>query len=205
MWPHTCVGCGQLGSRVCTTCAPSELEDVDGAIPGIAQGWAVQDYASPLGIVIRQVKYRPDRRLGVALAERTAAACAFYLDPSDIDAVIAVPSTAWTRFRRGFALASLMSHRIGLVLDRPDLDALAVRGRRRQAGLSRRERAQNLNGRVIARRQVPPHVLLVDDVITTGATAEACAMTLLQEGATRVWIVAACLATTNLQTAVQIQ
>ena len=198
-----CAGCEGPGGPVCVMCAPVELEDAPLTLEGVDHTWFVQPYQSPLGSVIRQVKYRPSRRLGVALSRRLANAARFHLDPHEIDAVVPVPSTAWTRVKRGFALAALLAHHIGRAIDRPALNVLKTTGGARQAGLDRRQRANNLRGRVTARLAVPRRVLLVDDVITTGATATTCANTLLQEGGARVWVLAACLAEENLQTAVQ--
>ncbi|MFT6145820.1 MAG: putative amidophosphoribosyltransferase [Myxococcota bacterium] len=204
-WPHTCVGCEALGHRVCATCAPDELHDVTTKIDGVAHIWHMSKYLGPLGTVVRQIKYRPDRHLGKRLAARMATACRGHLCPNDIDAVVPVPSTPWTRVRRGFELATLLASDIAHALDRPHIRALSVRGAQHQAGLNRVQRRKNLAGRVTGRRQVPPHVLLVDDVFTTGATAEACALALLQEGASRVWMVTACLADTNSQTVLKIR
>lgn len=204
-WPHTCVGCESTGHRVCPDCAPDELHDIKAPAEGVAHAWHMAEYAGPLGTIVRQIKYRPDRHLGKRLARRVASACRGHLSPADVDAVVAVPSTPWTRFRRGFELATLLADDVARALDRPSIRALSVRGAQHQAGLNRMQRRRNLAGRVTGRRQVPAHVLLVDDVFTTGATAEACAVALLQEGARRVWMVTACLAETKLQTSLQIR
>jgi predicted amidophosphoribosyltransferase len=56
-----------------------------------------------------------------------------------------------------------------------------------QKGLSREERKRNLLGKIISVKEVPPQVLLFDDVITTGSTLNACAGALKNAGAEKVY------------------
>lgn len=194
LWPERCVGCeGPLGP-LCAACAPAELFEHDALPEGVAALWHMDVYGSGLGAVIRRAKYRPDRRLAHQLATALGEAVYQHVDPALVDVVVPVPSTAWTRFRRGFALASLLAHVAATRLERPYDEALRLGLGRRQAGLSAGRRRDNLRGRVGARHPVPPRVLLVDDVVTTGATAQACAQELLRHGASEVRVVAVCLA-----------
>jgi ComF family protein len=112
-------------------------------------------------------------------------------EPS-LDAVTAVPMHWWRQWRRGFNQAELLgaevSRRTGIPLER-----LLRRHRSRppQSGLTNAARRRNAEGvfRVMDRRPVEgKHVLLVDDVLTTGATASACARALKRAGARRVTV-----------------
>lgn len=108
-----------------------------------------------------------------------------------------VPGRPKEERRRGFdhahVLAQGLARRLGLPVQRL-LDRTG--SNRDQVGLSARERLENLNGAFKGRSlRVPGKaVVLVDDVLTTGATASACAGALLAAGASQVEVVVACSA-----------
>lgn len=101
-------------------------------------------------------------------------------------AVVPVPIRPGKYFSRGFNLPGL----IGVALARragwPFVPVVLqrIRESRPQAGLSLTERANNVRGgfRAAPRMRVPPSVILVDDVYTSGATAAACARALKRAG-----------------------
>ena len=71
----------------------------------------------------------------------------------------------------------------------PLVSAVRRRAAKRQRGLSRAERRRNVAGVFAARGEVPPSLVLVDDVFTSGATANAAASALRKAGARRVEVV----------------
>ena len=100
-----------------------------------------------------------------------------------------VPPDGDRSLRRGHHPPQALARELGLLWQRP-VAALLRRTRplARQRGLSRAERRRNVRG-AFASRRVHGHVLLVDDVYTTGATVSAAASALRAAGASRVDVV----------------
>ncbi|HEV7659362.1 MAG TPA: phosphoribosyltransferase family protein [Allosphingosinicella sp.] len=99
--------------------------------------------------------------------------------------IVPVPTAPWRHRRRGFDPAGELAAALAERLEVPLEGCLARRGGRRQVGRSRAERLGQ-PPRIQASGAVPRSVLLVDDVLTTGATLSACAQALRAAGAARV-------------------
>jgi ComF family protein len=109
------------------------------------------------------------------------------------DAVAPVPLHWLRQWRRGFNQSELLAREIARRSGLPLLRALRrVRSTPAQAGLSNTARRQNVAAAFQCSRSAKPaegrRILLVDDVMTTGATASACALALKRGGASRVGI-----------------
>jgi ComF family protein len=181
LYPARCVGCGRAGAIFCPGCRPHPS-----AIRDRYAGDLVVSAAGRYAGVLRRaiLLYKRGRRdagdeLAALAAERLGARVASGV------LLVPVPTTGRRRRRRGFDQGIRLARGIGLRLDRPVVLALAQVAGDAQRGRSRRERVA-ARGRF---RCVAPHLLagarivLVDDVMTTGATLRDCAAALEREGA----------------------
>lgn len=107
--------------------------------------------------------------------------------------VVPVPLHRRKLVQRGFNQAALLARCVSRHLSLPVAHTALMRQRdtARQVGLSRKARQRNVDGAFGARSRAVNgrHVLLVDDVMTTGATAHACSSALLSAGALSVAVV----------------
>jgi ComF family protein len=111
------------------------------------------------------------------------------------DMLVPVPLHRWRLFQRRYNQSSLLAHEIGRLAGKPVLShALRrVRATPSQGHRKRKERQDNVRGAfAIAPRQrallKDKVIVLVDDVLTTGATVEECSRVLLAAGAARVHV-----------------
>jgi ComF family protein len=150
-------------------------------------------YAAPLDRLLPRFKFHRDLAAGALLAQLMADAVAGLPRP---DAVVPVPLHRAGLRRRGYDQALELARPVCRALDLPLRDNLLqrVRTTRAQSELGAAERRRNVLGAFAVRsgRGVPRHVVLVDDVMTTGATLEAAAHALRRAGVVRVeaWVCA---------------
>lgn len=106
---------------------------------------------------------------------------------SELDAICFVPATAKAYARRGFDHMELVARELSQLLDIPLFDVLARSSSTDQRVLGRLERESNLQGTVHAIDDVSGmRMLLVDDVVTTGASMRECTRALFHRGAAEV-------------------
>ena len=201
--PAECAGCRREGPPLCRICRPAldlRLQSAPGAALGLAAdlpGPLLQlEWCAPFSGVTRRalhaLKYGGERRLGTPLGEAMAARWAVAGAGGDL--LVPVPASPDRVRRRGYDQAALLARVAGERLRLPVLEALRrSRSTLAQFDLDRAARGSNVAGAFgLAEARATPHtqeqirgmwVILVDDVVTTGATLAACAITLLEAGA----------------------
>lgn len=199
-----CAGCRdalpRLPESVCAVCAePVFGVDRCGACvthpPAFARTVAARVYAFPLDAWIRALKYQGRLPAARALAGLLADTLRFAAPP---DLLIPMPLSPIRQRERGFNQALEIARQLPRPLaGRLDSRTLVrVRDTEAQAALSVEDRRRNVKGAFHAVRALAgTRVALLDDVMTTGATADAAARALREAGAAEVsvWVVARAL------------
>lgn len=198
-FPAHCPACGAYAEERGAWCAaclsrtvrPHRLALSDKQLAVLDEAWAVGLYDGPLGDLVRALKYRKKR--AVLPQIETALGAAGLPFGGSFDFAVPVPLHAAKERERGFnqtvSIFSPWLEATGI----PLLPVLA-RGRKTmpQYGLGERERMANVRGAFClaegeaAGRLSGKRLLLLDDIMTTGATLTACAEVLKAAGAKRV-------------------
>lgn len=217
LYPHVCAGCGSDAltsqSQLCVQCihklpftgfekyAANPIEKILYGRVRITNATA-QMYFTKEGLTQRlmhQFKYKGNkdlgRQLGVIIGAQLMESGRF----SNINALVPLPLFDKKEHKRGYNQSRVLCEGIAEVTGHEIIDNAVIRhtATETQTKKSRVERWKNIEGRF---RLINPgkisnkHVLLIDDVITTGATIEACAHTLLEADNVRLSVATLCFA-----------
>ena len=179
--PPVCERCGSPGPwpvRRCAECSGRRL--------AFACARSAIVYDERARTLVRAWKEQGRRRL----AEEAAALVAEMIPPPDVEALVHVPGDPERAWKRGAVAPRGLAVVLGRLWNTPAADLLRrTHALPRQRGLGLAERRRNVRGSVATAGAVPRTVCLVDDVYTSGATADACAAALRRAGASRVEVV----------------
>lgn len=152
---------------------------------GFDRAWSWGEYDGPLRRLIQLYKYNKVKSLAPYLGEWLSLAL-----PRDAGADTIVPMPLhWYRYwRRGFNQAELLARVLGRKTGLPVVTGAVARRKSTspQAGLTAALRRENVSGAFLVKRRhliEGRRIVLVDDVLTTGATAATCAAVLRKAGA----------------------
>lgn len=212
VFPARCIGCQRRGVALCEACRPrlpylpdgvcercSAIRTARGVCGGcrrlspvLSSVRAALAYEGAARTAILTLKFRSGRYLAPLMGDLLRDALA--ARPLTVDLVVPVPLSQQRQRARGFNQAELLARQVVTAVGgRLCVDGLTREERRAQRTLNAAERIANLQGAFRARdvRAIDGRrVLLVDDVVTTGATVSACADTLAQAGAGRISVLA---------------
>lgn len=194
VYPPQCAGCGRIDHDLCPYCR-AHLSRSNPVL-------MIRDCPAPLtaavatarheGIVrevIQALKYDARPQLGQLLGARAAAA----LEQTNwqVELILPVPLHPLRLRERGYNQSQRIAETVALMSGIPlsESSLLRTRATRSQVGLSGPERRLNLQDAFVAVGDAVSqrHVLLIDDVFTTGSTLSACATALYTVGAASVY------------------
>ncbi|MFA5000438.1 MAG: ComF family protein [Patescibacteria group bacterium] len=213
LFPINCLGCGQEGDWLCSACFKKitfgQRQKMNLKTPDLDQVFIAGDYNDPLlAGLIKKFKYNFIAALGPILARwlimfwsGQVASQAFDMgarplaDKPNNFLVIPIPLAQkrlrWRGFNQAEIIAREFSAAFGYPLNCRDLKRSGRR--RRQASLSEKERFNNIkgvfswHGKPLGEDSSGTTIILIDDLITTGATLNEAARTLKAAGAKQIY------------------
>jgi ComF family protein len=198
--PPACAGCGDPGALFCSACRqqlrpPSNGRDRfmapdAGVVVGenLSVALAAFAYEGPMRRALAALKYTGASRLAPMLSDLASPTLDRILAIGGPATLVPVPVHRDRLAERGYNQAALLADALGRARRlgvRPALER--VRPTTKQHRLNRAARLANLRGAFAAAGRVPLVVILVDDIITTTATLEACSTVLRGAGADAVY------------------
>lgn len=180
-FPPVCAACGALGREpFCRLCWESVSPARYQALPGLDEAVSLWAYGGAVAAAVQRLKYQGRPELGRSLGE---AMRPLFSSLPPVDLLIPVPLGDMRLIERGYNQARELARPLSLPIDTRALSRVAEAPA--QATLDRAARLENLQGAFTAdaARLKGKRVLLIDDVVTTGATAQACAEALRAAGA----------------------
>jgi predicted amidophosphoribosyltransferase len=179
--PPVCERCGSPGAwpvRRCAECSGRRL--------AFARARSAIVYDERARALVRSWKEQGRRRL----AAEAAALVAEVIAAPEVDVLVHVPGDPERAWERGTVAPRGLASALAALWGLPTADILhRLHSLPRQRGLGLAERRRNVRGSVVASGAAPRAVCLVDDVYTSGATADACASALRRVGARRIEVV----------------
>ena len=203
LYPHICTGCGsdllEEDNLLCVTCIHDLPHTNFAALPN---NQVEKDFWGRINLVaaysqfyfsksflmqhlIHQLKYKGDTKIGFYLGEIMGKTMLKSNRFSGIDALIPLPLFADKEHKRGYNQATVICNGMSSVLNIPVLNGAVIRkhATETQTRKHRTERWENVKDSFKVVKPIElsgKKLLLVDDVITTGATLEACGNIILQ-------------------------
>ena len=213
-FPHHCAGCGtdrlDKQTEICLRCLhrlplthftaqpDNPIEKIFWGRTHVQAATSLFFYSqdSTMQSLLHELKYRGNQALGIQLGSLLGTALK-NTSRFPVDVLVPVPLHPSKEKSRGFNQATLICQGIAAVTGLPVCTTVLRRNAQRstQTKKDRAARWENMQGIFEATpfNEVPyKNILLIDDVITTGATLEACGQALLEAEERKLWIASVC-------------
>lgn len=217
IFPHVCAGCGtdlsNTENQLCLRCAaalPQTFFELHGNNPVEKKLWGrlpvqaatAQYYFTRESLVqqiVHEIKYRNNTSLGRQIG-RMMGRSLLQSGRFMVDVLIPLPLFPEKEKKRGYNQSMVLCRGIADEMQIPVLNDIVIRPQftETQTKKGRIERWKNMDGKFVLKDEsaiAGKHVLLIDDVITTGATLESCGNEILKAQNTRLSIACVCDAT----------
>lgn len=193
LFTPTCIGCADLGQPVCSNCLENLSIVKNNQIPQVDLLVCASDYSGWLRDRVIQYKsgnYELGRPLAQVLLEKCLIALGNY-------PIVPIPTSVEKKQLRQIDTIGHLVKQIKLLNPTYSINSnlVLIRPVKDQVGLSKSERQRNVADAFAARAKLKGTVILIDDVVTTGATISAAAKALKAAGADKVFAVGLCAAT----------
>jgi ComF family protein len=190
--PHeTMTGLGNRRNFPCAACREKPLKAVH-RIHGAAL------YEDAIAEAIKLLKFHDKQRLALPLGALLVEHATRYLDVNAYDLLVPVPLHRVRLRERGYNQSALLAKAAAPAFPQASVweGLKRIRPTRTQSKLAGKRRSDNVKGAfaVVGDEASGKRILLIDDVVTSGGTVEACAKALLRAGALRVEVLAVTLA-----------
>jgi ComF family protein len=197
LFPPRCAGCRSRGALLCVGCraacrfVPASVnreQHLRLDSPFLVSTAGAYIFEGALREAVHKLKYNRGKRMAVPLGDLLSQYLAAY--PIAVDAIVPVPLHSDRLRMRGYNQAELLAQRLAQQSKLPLYATQLVRVRHtsQQADLNRAQRRENVQSAFVWQSSAPPprRILVIDDVLTTGATVEAAAQALHMAGAREV-------------------
>jgi len=217
VFPHVCDGCGSdllnIESRLCIRCIASLPEtnfEQHASNPVEKTFWGRMLFVnasahfyftkeSLIQHLMHQFKYKGNKELGLQLGRMMGYAIKSSNRFNSIDGLVPLPLFPFKEKKRGYNQAAVLCEGMAEILSLPIFNNVITRPQHTetQTKKGRIERWRNIEGKFFLKDPQAinnKHLLLVDDVVTTGATLEACGNELLSAENVRLSLATLCIA-----------
>jgi len=199
LFPIECLGCHQIDEIICQKCLDKiiVLNKWETNLYSLERIITIFDYQQPLlKKAVKSFKYSPYdinvlKKLSPLFIKclKQSPLALKYLNKNKF-VLVPIPLSRQKLAKRGFNQANLIAQELSASFNWPLKKSLKkVKDTLSQTNLGREQRKLNVQNVFKVQGEIAPNIILIDDILTTGATLEQAAKTLYQAGAKKIWAI----------------